>query len=312
MQKRKAGVQAVLLSAAFLGFTPVFGKQAINLGFSPLAVVGLRTLMATLLLLIIVVVFQRKYLYIYPAGLMGCGLAGLFNGIGSILYYSALGRINASLGQLLYSLYPLFVAIWLVLDSQPPNKLTLFRITLAMIAVFLLTYSKSVNIDMVGVGQMLLASILYALHLPINQRVLYDAPAPTVTLYTLIAMSLVVVPVFLLSDQPMLSNASASWYPIIGLTLVTFLSRLALFQGVKHLGGMQTALLGLLELLVALGLSITWLHEKLAQTQWIGAGILSISILLMYFDKPATVRRPAKSGWLGWLRPPTSFPPDLP
>lgn len=312
MQKRKAGVRAVLLSATFLGFTPVFGKQAINLGFSPLAVVGLRTLMATLLLLLIIGLFQRKYLYIYPAGLIGCGLAGLFNGIGSLLYYSALGRINASLGQLLYSLYPLFVAIWLVLDSQPPNKLTLFRITLAMLAVFLLTYSKSVNIDMVGVGQMLLASILYALHLPINQRVLYDAPAPTVTLYTLIAMSLVVVPVFLLSSQPMLSNASASWYPIIGLTLVTFLSRLALFQGVKYLGGMQTALLGLLELLVAIGLSITWLHEKLAQAQWVGAGILSLSILLMYFDKPATVRKPAKSGWLGWLRPPTSFPPDLP
>jgi len=310
MQKRKAGVRAVLLSAAFLGFTPVFGKQAINLGFSPLAVVGIRTLMAMLLLLVIIVVFRREYLYIYPAGLIGCGLAGLFNGIGSILYYSALGRINASLGQLLYSLYPLFVAIWLVLDSQPPNKLTLFRIALAMIAVFLLTYSESVVIDMVGVGQMLLASILYALHLPINQRVLYDVPAPTVTLYTLIAMSLVVVPVFLLLGHPIPSNTS--WYPIIGLTLVTFLSRLALFQGVKYLGGMQTALLGLLELLVAIGLSITWLHEKLAQAQWVGAGILSLSILLMYFDKPATVRKPAKSGWLGWLRPPTNFPPDLP
>lgn len=310
MQKRKTGVQAVLLSAVFLGFTPVFGKQAINAGFSPLAVVGLRTLMAFLLLLTIVVVFQRKYLYIYPAGLIGCGLAGLFNGLGSIMYYSALGRIHASLGQLLYSLYPLFVAIWLVLDSQPPSKFTLFRIALATVAVFLLTYSKSDGVDMVGVGQMLMASILYAIHLPINQRVLYDAPAPTVTLYTLMAMSLVVVPVFLLSNQPLPTDAS--WYPVIGLTLVTFLSRLALFQGVKYLGGMQTALLGLLELLIAIGLSIAWLGETLTLAQWIGAGILMTSILLIYFDKPTTARRPAKSGWLGWLRPPTNYPPDLP
>ncbi len=310
MQKRKTGVRAVLFSAALLGFTPVFGKQAINVGFPPLAVVGIRTFMASLLLLGIIVLFRPKYLYIYPAGLIGCGLAGLFNGLGSIMYYSALARINASLGQLLYALYPLFVAIWLVLDSQPPSKFTLFRIALATIAVFLLTYSNSDGIDIVGVGQMLIASILYALHLPINQRVLYDAPAPTVTLYTLMTMSLVVMPVFLISNQPLPENAN--WYPVIGLTLVTFLSRLALFQGVKYLGGMQTALLGLLELLVAIGLSIAWLGETLTSAQWIGAGILITSILLIYFDKPTTTRRPAKSGWLGWLRPPTSYPPDLP
>ncbi len=310
MQKRKMGVRAALFSAALLGFTPVFGKEAINVGFPPLAVVGMRTIMASLLLLGIVALFRPKYLYIYPAGLIGCGLAGLFNGLGSIMYYSALGRINASLGQLLYSLYPLFVAIWLVLDSQPPSKFTLFRIALATTAVFLLTYSNSDGIDMVGVGQMLIASTLYALHLPINQRVLYDAPAPTVTLYTLIAMSLVVMPVFLISNQPLPENAN--WSPVLGLTLVTFLSRLTLFQGVKYLGGMQTALLGLLELLVAIGLSIAWLGETLTPAQWIGAGILIASILLIYFDKPTTTRRPAKSGWLGWLRPPTSYPPDLP
>ena len=39
---------------------------------------------------------------------------------------------------------------------------------------------------------------------------------------------------------------------MLGLTLVTFFSRLTLFLGVKHLGGMQTALLGLGELLVTL------------------------------------------------------------
>ncbi len=33
---------------------------------------------------------------------------------------------------------------------------------------------------------MLGAAALYALHLPINQRVLYEVPAPTVTLYTLL------------------------------------------------------------------------------------------------------------------------------
>jgi drug/metabolite transporter (DMT)-like permease len=204
MQKRKAGVRAALLSAGFFGLTPIFGKLAVNMGVSPLAVVGSRTLLAALLVLLITAILNRKYLYIYPAGLMGCGLAGLLNGVGSIFYYAALNRINASLGQLLYSLYPLFVAIVLFFDSQPPSRLTVFRIFLAIAAIIFLTNPSSGTIDIIGVLQMLLASVLYAAHLPVNQRVLYDIPAPTVTLYTLIAMSLVVFPAFLIHGGQLL------------------------------------------------------------------------------------------------------------
>jgi drug/metabolite transporter (DMT)-like permease len=307
-QRQSAGIRAAMLAAAFLGFTPVFGKQAILFSFSPLAVVGFRTLMAALLLLLITVFFRRQYLYIYPAGLIGCGLAGLLNGLGSIFYYAALGRINASLGQLLYSLYPLFIAIILVLDSQPPSRLTFFRIFLATIAVIFMTYTATGVVDIVGVIQMLLASIFYAAHIPINQRVLYDIPAPTVTLYTLIAMSLVVFPAFLLFDRTLPINAI--WWPVIGLTLVTFFSRLLLFLGVKHLGGLQTALLGLLELLVAIGLSIIWLKETLTLPQWAGAGLLIVSMMLVYFEKYPGERKPYRDGWLSWLTPP-GLPPDL-
>ena len=302
MLMRKAGVRAALLSAGFFGLTPIFGKLAVNSGAAPLAVVGFRTILAALLLLAITAILNRKYLYIYPAGLIGCGLAGLLNGVGSIFYYAALSRINASLGQLLYSLYPLFVALILFFDSQPPSRLTVFRIFLATIAIIFLTNISTGTVDIIGVLQMLLASILYAAHLPVNQRVLYDIPAPTVTLYTLIAMSLVVFPAFLFFDRTI--PETGTWWPIIGLTMVTFLARLSLFLGIKHLGGMQTALLGLLELLVSLGLSIIWLRESLTFSQWLGAGILCLSTLLVYFEKPSINQKPGRGGWLGWLAPP--------
>lgn len=307
MQKRRMGVQAALLSAGLLGLAPVFGKQAVRLHITPLAIVGFRTLFAALVLLVLMVIFGRKYLFIYPAGLIGCGLAGFFNGVGSIFYYAALGRINASLGQFLYSLYPLFVAIVMALDSQPPSRLTVFRIFLATISIVFLTYTSTGQVDYIGVLQMLMGSLLYAIHLPVNQRVLYDVPAPTVTFYTLLAMSLVVFPAFLIFDHTV--PPAGTWWPIIGLTIVTFTSRLFLFLGIKHLGGMQTALLGLLELLVTVGLSMLWLKETFSPMQWVGAGILILSTLLVYFEKPVT-RTPIHGGWLSWLRPP-GIPPDL-
>ena len=305
----KRGVVAALASAVFLGLAPVYGKQAILEGFSPLAVVALRTGMAALLLFLIIFIFKREYLYIFSVGLVGCILAGAINGIGSIFYYMSLGRLSASIGQLLYSLYPIFVVLWSFLDRQPPTKLTLLRIGLATVAVLLITNINQGDIDLVGVGMMLIASALYALHLPVNQRVLYEAPAPTVTLYTLISMSFIVIPAYFIFDrQPFPQNVS--WTPVFGLTLVTFLSRLTLFLGVKHIGGMQTALLGLGELVITVGFGHLWLGEYLSVWQWIGVIGLMASLLLINYEKRG--RKKGPGGWFSWIRPPRQLPPDTP
>ena len=80
---RLAGINAALISAFFLGLAPVFGKAAMGGDhFSPYAVVALRTGAAALLLFVIMALFNRKYLYIYGTGLLGCALAGSINGIG--------------------------------------------------------------------------------------------------------------------------------------------------------------------------------------------------------------------------------------
>ncbi len=307
---RNKGIYAALTSAVFLGLAPVFGKQAILFGAAPLVVVAIRTLLAALALLVIMLLFSRQYLYIYPAGLLGCILAGWINGLGSLFYYSSLGRIGAGVGQLLYSLYPFFLVFWLALDKQLPGRMTLFRIALAIPAIYLLTQTGQSSMDWIGVLFMLIASALYALHIPINQRVLYEMPAQTVAVYTLFAMSTIVVPTFLIFGNRSLSLNIQAWWPIVALTLVTFLSRITLFMGVKHIGGMQTALLGLSELLVTLLFAHLWLGESFNLQQWAGVMLLVISLFLVVVDKtqPKTQTR---GGWLSWLSP-LRLPSDLP
>lgn len=307
--RRNTGINAALISALFLGLAPVFGKAAMGAGkFSPLAVVALRTSMAALLLVILIAFSKRRTLYIYPAGFLGCVMAGAVNGFGSIFYYVGLSKLNASVAQMLYALYPFFVAFWLQLDKQTPSKLTGFRIIIAGISAFLLTRADTGHIDPWGVVFMLIAAALYALHLPINQRVLYDVPAPTVTVYTLLAMSMVVVPAYLIFDRSW-PTVSVPWIPVLALTSVTFFSRLLLFLGVKHIGGMQTALLGLGELVVAILFSHLLLGESLTTLQWLGTAGLSISLLLVWFETPPpNAMQP--HGLLSWLQPP-DFPTDF-
>jgi drug/metabolite transporter (DMT)-like permease len=172
---------------------------------------------------------------------------------------------------------------------------------MALIAILLLTVQDYSSPDLVGVLLMIGASALYALHIPINQRVLYEIPAPTVTLYTLFAMSIVVVPAYLLFDRS-LPQTEAHYGPLVGLTLVTFFSRLTLFLGVKHLGGMQAALLGLAELFVTIIASYFLLGEQLTAIQWFGAFILGLSLLLFGYEKNIPTRR--SGGWLSWISSP--------
>jgi len=301
-QRRVHGIQAALVSAVFLGLTPVFGRYAIQSGFSPLAVVAFRTLLAALMLTLMMAAFRRNAFTIYPVGLAGCLLAGIVNGAGSIFFYSALGRIEATLGQVLYSTYPLFVALWMVADRQSISRLTLMRLGLSIPAVLLLVNADSGSVDVPGVLMVIAAAVLYSLHLVINQRILYDVPTPTVTMYTLLAMSAITTVAYLLFDRS-LPATGTPWWPILGLAGITFFARLALFMGVKRVGGLHTALLGLAELLVTIVVAGLWLGERMMILQWVGAALMAISLLLVSKEKITAARHPSTK-WLRWLRPP--------
>ena len=307
---KNKGILSASASAVLLGLAPVFGKQAILLGFSPLAVVAVRTTAACLLLLAFLGLFKRSYFYIYPIGLAGCLAAGFINGIGSIFYYSALARLDAGIGQLLYSFYPLFMIFWLILDRQSVSRVTLLRLCFVVPGVFLLFHNPTRQIDLLGAFFMLIAAVLYALHLLVNQRILYDVPSPTVTLYTLSSMSVTVVAAFLIF-RPAFPAADVSWLPLILLSFITFFSRITLFLGVKHLGGIQTALLGLGELLVTVIVAQVFLFEHLSWVQWVGAVLICLNLIFVIFDKPTSNKRNGR-GFLYWLNPPLINPTDAP
>jgi drug/metabolite transporter (DMT)-like permease len=307
---RWKGIGAAVLSALSMGVLPIWGKEALLSGFTPLFVVAFRTTVAALLLLLLVALFNRQFLYIYPVGFIGCTLAGFINGLGSILYYTALQRLDASIGHLLYSFYPIFLAFWLLIDRQTINRMTMIRLIICIPGVILLIGAGTKSVDLVGAGLMLGSAILYALHLMINQRVLYEVPAPTVTLYTLLAMSATVVAAFVLF-RPSTPPANISWLPLFGMAFFTFLSRITLFLGVKHLGGIQTAMLGLGELFVTVLLAQFYLGDRLNMWQWFGAGLLAVSIFLVGMDKKTPEKR-YTTGWLSWLNPPQIHPTDIP
>jgi drug/metabolite transporter (DMT)-like permease len=79
--------------------------------------------------------------------------------------------------------------------------------------------------------------------------------------------------------------------------LATVVSRLSLFMGLKRLGGVQTALIGLSELLVTVLSAQVLLGDKLLPIQWLGAALLAGSILLVVRERGLGVL-PVPKPWL--------------
>lgn len=283
-REHRLGIVYTILASFFLGWAPILGKLAYTGGVTPYTLVAFRTLIAALLLWVTFVLFWRREVVISWRGLAGCIGVGAVNGFGSLLYYTSLSRLDASRASLLNTLYPLWVVLFLFAAGQPLTRLTLARLALSMLGIYLLTFADPGEVDWLGVTLMIASSAIYGWHLVLGQWVLADVPARTAALYILTAMACVVGVARVLQVQPVEPIVTTGWVAILSLGLTTVLSRLAMFNALERLGGIETSLAGLLELLVSLVLAFLLLGERLTLVQWLGGALLVVSLMLMIRD----------------------------
>lgn len=281
----QVGLVAALMTPFFLGLNPIFGKLAYQHGADPFTVAALRTVIAVFVLWIIYYTFWRRFLFIYPAGLMNCIAIGFVNGIGSLFYYNGLSLLDASIAQLLNGMYLVFVVVLTRIGGQKIGKRTIFRVMVALLGLLFITGNLQGQGSWLGIGLMLGNALLFAGTVVMSQRALYDMPAPTVTFYVLATMAVVVamarvaydLPMFVKSDDGTTINAL---WPILALAMTTAFSRLLMFVSVKGLGSLQTILLAVLEIAASITMAHLLLNESLTGLQWIGVAILGTSLLM--------------------------------
>ena len=280
MTENQKGWLAALLSPVFLGLAPFLGKLALVGGADPFTVAALRTGLVALMLWTVYGIFWRQYIYIYPAGLIACITIGATNGIGSLFYYSGLARLDASVAQLLNATYLIFVVILTRFGGAKVGWKTISRVIISLFGVAFITGGVVGDASWLGIGLMLGNALLFAGTMVMSQRVLYEMPAQTVTLYVMSAMATVVIIarlIYNISWIPLTPNTSLT---LVALAITTALSRLMLFAGVKVIGGVKTALLAIAEIAVAVALAYVFLDDRLTAMQWIGVAALVGSLFI--------------------------------
>jgi len=284
-REQRWGALSTVLASFFLGWAPILGKFAYRGGVAPFTLAAFRTAVAALLLWLAFALFWHREISITWRGLIGCISVGAVNGFGSLLYYTSLARLDASHAALLNTIYPLWVVLFLFAAGQPLTRLTLVRLALSMFGVYLLTRARPGEMDWLGVTLMVASAATYGWHLVLGQWVLADVPSRTGALYILTAMACVVGLARGLQGQPVEPIATTGWSAILALGVTTALSRLAMFSALRRVGGIETSLGSLLEILVSLMLAFLMLGERLTLVQWTGGVLLVGSMMLMARDR---------------------------
>lgn len=278
----RRGMLVALMTPVFLGVAPIFGKLAIHGGADPFTVAAVRTSIAAALLWVVYGLFFRRFIYIYPAGLLGCIVVGVVNGIGSLFYYGGLGLLDASLVQLVNGTYLIFAILLTRIGGERISGRLLLRVGMVLAALTLVTSFSHEPVNWLGVGLMLANALMFAGTVILSEYVLFEMPAPTATLYILTSMAVLVVMVWAAVGERLTTDTAATALaPILALAVSTALSRLAMFSGVKIFGSLQTAVLSIAEIAVALCLAYVVLGERLALEQWLGVAVLGGSLLLV-------------------------------
>mgnify|MGYP006283965941 CR=1 FL=1 len=299
-RQRNIGIYSGLLGSFLLGWAPILGKFAYRAEVTSLTLAALRTVVAVLLLWLVYAVLWRDLMVIHLRGLLNCLLVGMINGIGSLFYYSGLVRIDAAPASLLSTLYAVWVVLFIAAAGQSIGKLTLVRLGLSLLGALLVTspWATTDPSDYLGAMLLVASAAINGWYMVMGQWVLADVPARSATLYILTGMGITVSVAWLAGgDARVTGIVPSGWFAIVTLGITTALSRLAMFFSMERLGGVQTVILNLLEMVVSLALAMILLGETLTVIQWIGALLLVSGSYL--------ARRDVEQGGV----PPPSFNP---
>ncbi|WP_298981252.1 DMT family transporter [Caldilinea sp.] len=272
-------VLAIFATISF-SMAPPLVRYAIVDGFDPVALLVARMILASALLGITLGALDWRKLRLSPRGMAACALVGAVNAAGMVLFFVALGLLEASLASMILALSPPMVLSLLALRGEQLTQRHLVRLGLALSGVYLLV-GPSGEVNWVGVALALLATFLFSLQMALTQWTLAPYPTRTVAFYVTAWMTACVVGWWLLRGATWSAPSMGGWLAVIALAIVsTYIARLAFFAAVGAIGGAQVSLLGPVETLLSVTWSVLFLQERLTLWQWLGGGLILISALL--------------------------------
>lgn len=283
--KLKGYILAALAAAAY-GTNPAFAVPLYAEGMNPNSVLLFRYILGMPILAALVIV--RGHSLRLSKGEAGpVAILGVLMALSSLGLFASYRYINAGVASMLLFVYPIMVAVMMIVFFRERFKITTVLCLLLMGAgLLLLTRPDSGGeIDPYGVLLVMVSSLTYALYIVIVNvnRHIRAIPTTKLLFYLLGSGSLLFIAMIPAGSPLVLPGSCSAWLNLAALAVIpTVISLSCTTVAIQTIGSTPTAIFGALEPVTAVILSVLLLGQSLTAGEiWGGLLIITATTLVI-------------------------------
>lgn len=280
----RAGATLSLIGAAF-GFSTIaiFTTLLANGGTSLLSAMLGRYVFASLVLIpvaggIAAIRLPRARV------LQLAGIGGLGQALIAFLSLSALAYIPAAMLVFLFYTFPAWVALRAaILRTERLTGTRLFSLFLSFAGVAIMVgWPGAEAVHPLGAGLALLAAVVYALFIPLIDRLRAGVGSVVATTWVAVGATVIFLVAALVTGNLVLPTAPMSWLYLIGLgTISTALAFTLFLHGLQVLGPVSAAIITTAEPFFVAILAALVLGQAITLQTVLGGSLIAIAVLIL-------------------------------
>lgn len=283
------GYALAALAAAAYGTNPAFAIPLYEQGMNPNSVLFFRYLFGIPLIALVMaargVPFRLSREEIGPTAILGILMA-----FSSLALFESYKYINSGIASTLLFVYPVMVAVMMIFFFHEKMRMSvvLCLVIMSVGLILLMKPQGEITLSPFGCLLVMVSALTYALYIIfVNvSKVIKAIPTSKLLFYVLACGSAVYLAMMPLGNELTLPTKESGWLNLTALAVIpTLLSLTCTTKAIQLIGSTPTAILGALEPVSAVLLSVTVLGQSLTTRDIAGGILIIIATTIVIGDK---------------------------
>ena len=292
------GYLFALVSALTYGMIPLFMIPLKKLDFFSVdTALFYRFLIAAILILGYLVFYQKESVKINLKEGFVLSILGLFYALSAEFLFIAYDFLSPGIASTIFFIYPIMVALILgIFFKEKITLATTISLIVVVVGVAVLSIKPKNNNDKddfginsiyIGLFVSLLGALMYALYMIIVNKTKIKASGVKVSFYSMVFASLFfLVKTLVLGNSVAIPSLEIGTHLALFSLITTALSVVSLVYAIKYIGSTPTAIMGAVEPVVAVMISVGLFDETLTFSLIAGVIIIISGVLIdVVFNK---------------------------
>ena len=283
------GYLFALVSALTYGMIPLFMIPLKKWGFFSVdTALFYRFLIAAILILGYLVFYQKESVKINLKEGFVLSVLGLFYALSAEFLFIAYDFLSPGIASTIFFIYPIMVALILgIFFKEKITLATTISLVIVVVGVGVLSIKDNFEINYIGLFVSLLGALMYALYMIIVNKTKIKASGVKVSFYSMVFASLFfLVKTLILGNSVVIPSLEIGTHLALFSLITTALSVVSLVYAIKYIGSTPTAIMGAVEPVVAVMISVGLFDETLTFSLIAGVIIIISGVLIdVVFNK---------------------------